>query len=129
MTDPARQLARALSQALEGWGDFRPALLSVVADGTAGEQPDENDRLDAEALAVALGRVALGRSCSEIELDLRDEVRRLHAELLRLQSRPVGEQLRDIAATLASTGRAVDAVELIGMALRIESDRTLRAGQ
>lgn len=57
------------------------------------------------------------------------EIENLRAEILRLQSRPIGEQLRDIAATLASTGRAVDAVELIGMALRIESDRTLRAGQ
>jgi hypothetical protein len=120
MTDPARQLARALSRALEGWGDFRPALLSVVADGTAGEQPDENDRLDAEALAVALGRVALWRSCSEIELDLQDEVRHLRAEILRLQSRPVGEQLRDLAAMLYASGMPADAVALIGVALRVE---------
>lgn len=49
------------------------------------------------------------------------EIENLRAEILRLQSRPISEQLRDLAALLASVGHSVDAVALIGMAIRVES--------
>ena len=48
------------------------------------------------------------------------EIENLRAEILRLQSRPIGEQLRDIAAKLYASGMPADAVALIGVALRVE---------
>lgn len=48
------------------------------------------------------------------------EIENLRAEILRLQSRPVGEQLRDLAAKLWASGMSEDAVALIGVALRVE---------